>query len=200
MDYQTNGPSHSGNDGMEKWIYVLHGGHGYKLLRCCEPDLFAYVWDYETANWDLINANNRTKILFLVVNHQITIRGQYPVRIMVRSIQSVYLDIPVDGLFHAPVEKEYMSMTHLMMKLKYKFRLRNSPKEDDGYSTDLRTEIRNLNLSVRDEEVAPSNPSNTGYFSSVSGNPDFIYDYWTTTNGFNYETDDEAIDSCDQFS
>ena len=200
MDYQTNGPSHSGNDGWKNgYMYSYGGSQGTSSVNYAAANqLFAYVWDYENSNWDLINLNNRGKIAVPSGQSSNYNQGTIPSENYGEEFNQIYLDAPVDGVVPRTGREGVYVDDSVDDEIEIQFRLRNSPEEDDGYSTDLRTQIRNLNLSVRDEEVAPSNPSNTGYFSSVSGNPDFIYDYWTTTNGFNYETDDEAIDSCDQ--
>ena len=200
MDYQTNGPSHSGNDGWKNgYMYSYGGSQGTSTVNYATANqIFAYVWDYENSNWDLINLNNRGKIAVPSGQSSNYNQGTIPSENYGDQFNQIYLDAPVDGIVPRTGREGVYVDDSVDDEIEIQFRLRNSPEEDDGYSTDLRTQIRNLNLSVRDEEVAPSNPSNTGYFSSVSGNPDFIYDYWTTTNGFNYETDDEAIDSCDQ--
>ena len=64
MDYQTHGPSHSGNTGWENgYMHSYGGSQGTSSVDYAAANqIFAYAWDYENSNWDLINMNNRTKI------------------------------------------------------------------------------------------------------------------------------------------
>ena len=203
MDYQTNGPTQT--QARQGWVggsSTTYGTTSYKDAN----QIYVYAWDYSgnagtNSNWDLINANNKTRLDVKNSNNQ-WIWGTIPTINHgegSNSFSTFNFDIPIDG--DAPRTQrngKYVDSTSSSDEITVKFRLRNSPKYNDGQSgNDLRTEIRNLNLSVRDEEIAPNNPSNTGDFSSVSGNPDFVYNYWTTTDAFKFEANNPASDSCD---
>ena len=138
--------------------------------------IYVYAWDYSgnagtNSNWDLINANNKTRLDVKNSNNQ-WIWGTIPTINHgegSNSFSTFNFDIPIDGdVPRTQRNGKYVDSTTSSDEITVKFGLRNSPKYNDGQSgNDLRTEIRNLNLSVRDEEVAPNNPSNTGSFSSV---------------------------------
>jgi len=154
MSLQTNGPTDSSEPG---WVGAELGDESGYSNR-----LAFHAWDDSQRTWDLVDANSN-------IEFQTGNRGTVATQNDGVSFRTVSIEFPTEGL----VERTGREGVYLIDEPEggstATVRIQNHPFEDDGASTDLRTEIREVTFIAHPSHLDPRSKLIPTAPSNVSG-------------------------------